>query len=183
MKVLKHLALIFLILTVLSCQKNEKDIEKFSKELVTDLINQDSLSLYNKQMDGEITGRFGILDYLSAEDNPTSPSDFIKMSKKNYDESKAYHLVRFGGLTRSFNSSFDSSIKSYVVENLVLEDEYEVQDMLSTYLKRKKQLRFYRVEIRIKTESGSEYILNPGFIQMLDNELYYDRLRFNLQKI
>ncbi|MDR2224362.1 MAG: hypothetical protein LBE34_16745 [Flavobacteriaceae bacterium] len=174
--------LIFAVCLFVACEKSEKDVANFSKEITQYLINQDSLSLYNKQMNGEISGRFGLLDNLTTEDTPQSPEDFIQISKENYDKKKEQQLKWYGNLTYQFKDSFDSNIKSYEVENIKLEEEKEVQDMLSTYLKKKNSIRLYSIRLKIITESGSKYIFKPGLVIVLDNKMYYDTRGYTLEK-
>lgn len=181
-KKLKIVSIIFIVIVCFSCEISKDNVSDFTKSVTEDLIKQDSISLYNKQMNGEISGRYGFLKYLKSEDNPKSPDEFIKISKENYEKAKSAEISRLSGIIYQFKNSLDSKIRSIETDTIYIREEKDVQDMQSTILKSKKNYKLWRVILKIETESGSKFYFRPGFVISLNGKLYYDMKDFELSK-
>ena len=160
------------------CSTSEKKVEKFAKGLTEDFINKDSVNLYNKQIDGETAGKWGLLIFINggdySPDKPISPKQLVELSKQRYLESKNYELESLGRLIKRFDNSFNSKIVSIKTDTLYVSQEGDVVNLLRK-LPFKKHYKLYRITQLLKTEKGDSVYFRPGFIIELGNDLYFDR--------
>jgi hypothetical protein len=174
MNTIKNISLIIVITISCSCSVSEKSVEKFAIKLTEDFMNNDSISLYKKQMDGETAGKYGFLIFTNYDETFESPKQFVELSKQRYLESKDYQLEMLGRLVSRFNYPFQPKIVSVKTDSLWLEEEKEVRNILSIF-KSKKQCRLYNVRQILKDEKGDSIYFRPGFIVVLGNDLYFDK--------
>ena len=159
---------------LLSCTSvSNKKVEQFAIKLTEDFINRDSISLYNKQIDGEIAGEWGLLFYYGNADvqEMKTPKELIELSKQRRLESKKDELRRLSNLVNGFNNSFDSKIISISTDTLDISEGMEVTNLLNR--RKKKQFKSYQVRQVITTEKGDITYFRPGLIIQLGNNLYY----------
>ncbi|MDR0799265.1 MAG: hypothetical protein LBN18_05870 [Dysgonamonadaceae bacterium] len=193
MNTIKNISVIILMIFFSSCSTSDKKVEKFAKGLTEDFINKDSISLYNKQMDGKTAGEWGFLTFLSDIDFSFSsaenfkemktPKELVELSEQRYLESKKYEIHLLNNLVNRFNNSFESNIVSVSTDTLFIEQEGIARNLLSK-IKKGKEYKVYSVSQIIKTEKGDIIYFRPGFIVSLGNDLYFDKsgLEFSKEK-
>jgi hypothetical protein len=187
MNVIKNFSLAITLILFYNCSISDKHIEKFANKVTKDFINKDSISLYNKIMDGETAGEWGFLFYVGNNDfslpngKIISPKELVELSKQRHMDSKKNSLKELGRIATKFNNSFDSKIVSIKIDTLYIYEEGEAANLIN---KSKKHYTFYNIRQIIKTEKGDSIYFRPGFIMKFGNKLYLHRpqVRFSDEK-